>query len=323
MKVLISTDIRNLLSDVTIEATAMPPSRSGSRNVWIEFASAPDEIQGGLCAANNLTRAQFLDMLNIVFTASDGFYACRYGSNAPLAPTNQLLQHGRYILTPRILGQPIHTSDEIFFPRTLSLSSTTRPLSFRDQIRQRDGRCVITGDINYEAVDNRWVGFEAAHIFPLALDQLFGSLGFAQLFTYSHSVGANSPQNGILVQSDIHRLWDDYSIAVNPNDGYRVQSFRPNAWKYHGNVLDAICRQPGNPLSVIDALLRWHYEQAVLCNIRGAGETSFEFDFPPGTDMMGEIQEGPQPAQRMEAELFTRLYGWREVQSPDSEDKPL
>lgn len=187
----------------------MPPSRSSSRNVWIEFASAPGEIRGGLCAANNLTRAQFLDMLNVVFTASGGFHACRYGSNAPIAPTNQVLQHGRYILTPQIPGQQIRTSDEAFFPRTLSLSSTLRETAFRDHIRQRDGRCVITGDINYEAVDNKWVGFEAAHIFPLALDQLFASHGFAQLITHNDPVGENSPQNGILVDSSIHRLWDD------------------------------------------------------------------------------------------------------------------
>jgi hypothetical protein len=291
--------------------------------VWIEFASAPGEVQAGLCAANNLTKAQFLDMLNILFTARGGFHAHRYGSNAPLAPTNQALQHCRYILTPQIPGEQIRTSDETFFPRTLSLSSTIRETAFRDQIRQRDGRCVITGDINYEAIENRWVGFETAHIFPLALDQRFVSHGFAQLITHNHPVGVNSPQNGILVRSDVHRFWDDYSIAVNPDDGYRVQSFRPNAWKYHGNVLDAVCRQPDNTLSVIDALLRWHYEQAVLCNMRGAGEASFEFDFPPGTDMMGEIQEGPQPAQRMEAELFTRLYGWREAQSSGSEDRSI
>lgn len=39
------------------------------------------------------------------------------------------------------------------------------------------------------------------------------------------------------------------------------------------------------------------------------GVPSFEFDFPPGIDMMAEIREGPAPAERMEAELCGRLYG--------------
>lgn len=39
------------------------------------------------------------------------------------------------------------------------------------------------------------------------------------------------------------------------------------------------------------------------------GVPSFEFDFPPGIDMMAEIREGPAPAERMEAELSGRLYG--------------
>ena len=56
-----------------------------------------------------------------------------------------------------------------------------------------------------------------------------------------------------------------------------------------------------------DKLLRWHFRQAVLTNMRGAGEPCFETDFPPGSDMMGEIMSGPKAAERMEFELFGRL----------------
>lgn len=38
-----------------------------------------------------------------------------------------------------------------------------------------------------------------------------------------------------------------------------------------------------------------------------AGEPVFEVDFPPGSDVMGEIMEGPMAASRMEFELFSRL----------------
>lgn len=68
-----------------------------------------------------------------------------------------------------------------------------------------------------------------------------------------------------------------------------------------------MCRDPNNPDRVVDELLRWHFRQAILANMKGDGEPRFEHDFPAGTDMMGEILEGPFPAERMELELFSRL----------------
>ena len=65
----------------------------------------------------------------------------------------------------------------------------------------------------------------------------------------------------------------------------------------------------------IDDLLRWHFRQAVLTNMRGAGEPVFEHDFPPGSDMMGHILRGPRAAERMEFELFGRLAAQVEIDS--------
>ena len=62
-----------------------------------------------------------------------------------------------------------------------------------------------------------------------------------------------------------------------------------------------------DPKGPPDQLLLWHFRQSVLVNMRGAGEPTFEFDFPPGSDIMGSILAGPKPAERMEAELYTRL----------------
>lgn len=70
----------------------------------------------------------------------------------PLAATNQVLQHGRYILSPITPGEQVSLSNERFYPRTLSLSSTNREIVFRAQVRQCDRRCVITGNQNYEAL---------------------------------------------------------------------------------------------------------------------------------------------------------------------------
>ena len=63
----------------------------------------------------------------------------------------------------------------------------------------------------------------------------------------------------------------------------------------------------------IDELLRWHFRQAVLTNMRDAGEPVFEHDFPPGSDIVGDILRGPKPAERMEFELFGRLAAQVEV----------
>jgi hypothetical protein len=41
--------------------------------------------------------------------------------------------------------------------------------------------------------------------------------------------------------------------------------------------------------------------------MRGVGEPIFEHDFPPGSDIVGTILEGPKAAQRMEFELYNRL----------------
>jgi hypothetical protein len=41
--------------------------------------------------------------------------------------------------------------------------------------------------------------------------------------------------------------------------------------------------------------------------MRGAGEPVFENDFPPGSDIVGDVLSGPKAAERMEFELFSRL----------------
>jgi len=47
--------------------------------------------------------------------------------------------------------------------------------------------------------------------------------------------------------------------------------------------------------------------------MKGMGEPIFEYDFPPGSDMIGDILNGPKAAERMEYELFTRLAGLQDV----------
>lgn len=281
-----------------------------NRNLWIEFASHPGVVQGGLHAARNLTRRQLFNILNVAFRPSGGFDISRRGSTTPLPVTDDLIEPGDYILSSTIPGQDVTPSDEQYYRRTLSVFDTDRDESFRHDVRQRDGRCVITGKVNRSAGVGVWRGFEAAHVFPLALSMIFSSCGFSDIITDSR--GINSPNNGLLLRTDIHQMWDGYDFAINPDDDYRIYSFSANMTDYHGAALNEVCRQPEDAHRVYDDLLRWHFEQAVLCNVRGAADLGFEFDFPPGTDMMGEICEGPFAAERMEAELFGRLYGYHQ-----------
>ena len=53
--------------------------------------------------------------------------------------------------------------------RAISVFSGPSVAEFRDAARQRDQRCLITGE---SAMNARgfWAGFQAAHIFPLAYE---------------------------------------------------------------------------------------------------------------------------------------------------------
>lgn len=96
------------------------------------------------------------------------------------------------------------------------------------------------------------------------------------------------------------------SLTINCiQDNYKVVCFQPDRKHIAGNHLDERFRQ--DPRRPVDQLLRWHFRQAVFANMRGAGEPFLEFDFPPSSDMVGEIMSGPMAAERMEFELFSRL----------------
>jgi hypothetical protein len=75
---------------------------------------------------------------------------------------------------------------------------------------------MISGVINLEVYLDNWNGFEAAHVFPLASESLFVSEGYSSLINLLHSPAINSPQNGLLLASHVHRLFDQFLISVNP-----------------------------------------------------------------------------------------------------------
>jgi len=186
------------------------------------------------------------------------------------------------------------------------LPSGTRVELFRDAVRERDRRCVITGKRVLLPHLGRWRGFVATHIFPLAYEGHWNDHNYGSWITIppaNESHGSiNSVQNGILLKTELHDFFDCCDL-----DNYKIVCFTPDLVDYciAGSHLDKAFID--NPLRPPDNLLRWHFRQAVLVNLKGAGEPCFEIDFPPGSDVMGEIMRGPKAGERMEFELFTRF----------------
>ena len=121
------------------------------------------------------------------------------------------------------------------------------------------------------------------------------------------SYGLNSSQNGFLLRSHIHQKFDQYLISVNPDDDYKVVVFDPDSDGVDGRILDSVCRDPANPNSISEHLLRCHFRQSVLSNMRGSGEPIFEHDFPEGTDILAEILASPCGQERFEMKIGARL----------------
>ncbi|KAK2787941.1 hypothetical protein FQN53_004382 [Emmonsiellopsis sp. PD_33] len=161
------------------------------------------------------------------------------------------------------------------------------------------------------ALDN-FTGFQAAHIYPHAREAEWITRNYQSWITDTApasqigSSGIHSCQNGILLNASLHTLFDTYAVAVNPDDGYKVISFVPDSFAVDGRILEPRCRDLDDPNRISDDALRWHFQQAILAHVRGMGQRYWETDFPDG-DMIGEIMGGPDAAERMEVELFTRL----------------
>jgi hypothetical protein len=86
-------------------------------------------------------------------------------------------------------------------------------------------------------------------------------------------------------------------------DGYKIVCFATDNKGIVGTYLDQEFLQ--HPERPVDQLLRWHFRQAVLTNMKGVGQPIFEHDFPPGSDVVGEILAVPNPAGRMQNAMRT------------------
>jgi HNH endonuclease len=116
---------------------------------------------------------------------------------------------------------PITVSDEPWLARLISYVISGREDVFRDGVRARDMKCVITGVRNRIAQWGHWEGFQAAHVFPLPLETLWIQFDYGRWITNMDGVTGdskiNSVQNGLLLSSNAHSLFDQYMIGINPD----------------------------------------------------------------------------------------------------------
>ncbi|KAL0634243.1 hypothetical protein Q9L58_006861 [Maublancomyces gigas] len=282
-------------------------SRSLGRDVHIYDMSDPATVLGGLILTNGITNANFYSMVEIIFIFEKDYFLQDEGGRT-IQRDDHLLQPGKYFI---LTNGSITVNNELWLVRTISVTSGTRLAAFRDAVRDRDRRCVITGR-RVVSARGAWTGFEAAHIFPLAYERHWMEHNYGRWITIppaTESAGSiNSVQNGMLLRADIHALFDSYTVSINPDDNHKIVCFRRDGKGIAGSHLDQQ-RFLDDPRRPVDQVLRWHFRQTVLANMRGAGEPVFETDFPPGSDMMGEIMEGPKAAERLEFEFFSRLAG--------------
>ncbi|KAK9357715.1 hypothetical protein V1504DRAFT_398300 [Lipomyces starkeyi] len=290
----------------------MTANRSHGRDIVIYLATDPTVSIGGGFTNPTFTKTTFLDSLDMLITHDLPLRVYKINDGrVRIQRTHDPLLPGEYEVES---DGHIEVTDAPYYKRTSSamssLSASGRVRSFPAAVRDRDRRCVITGVpvTQRELLLQRWTRYDAAHIFPVALESMFHNYNFGALVVLDERDGSvNSPQNGLLLRKDVHGLFNQYEISINPNDDYRIVCFLDDALGLAGRQLDPICRDLDHPHHVNDNILFWHFQQAVLANIRGAGEPIFDEDIPPGSDTMDAILSGPAPAERMEFELSSRL----------------
>jgi len=106
--------------------------------------------------------------------------------------------HLCYIVT----SGSISLNNKPWLVRTNSVTARTRIAAFRDAVRKRDGRCVITGKVARGAESDDWDGFEAAHVFPLAYQGHWGGYDYDRWVTILAATGSsiNSVSEWIAIQ---------------------------------------------------------------------------------------------------------------------------
>ncbi|PUU78797.1 hypothetical protein B9Z19DRAFT_1064756 [Tuber borchii] len=223
-------------------ARGAPPSGHTWRNANIYDSDRKDNLIGGLWIAEGITNANLYSMLEIFCTFNDTFYLRNFSGRLVKRDQNPL-QPGDYLIAT---NGSITVTHEIPLLRNSpgSLQAGIRSESFRD-----------ANDLGYR----NWITVPPA-------TESGGSI--------------NSPQNGILIGITESILFTSHQVSIDPDDNYKIVCFTPDTIGLNlaGRHLDQ--RFLEDPLRPVDQVLRWHFRQAVLIHVRGAGESSIGMYFP-------------------------------------------
>ncbi|KAG0639262.1 hypothetical protein HOY80DRAFT_1045733 [Tuber brumale] len=196
----------------------MPPvDRSALRNTYIYASKNRTAVLGGLWATNSVTNADLYSMVENFCSMSNPFYL-HDDSERVIARNGQQLRPGNYYI---VTDGPIVVTDEFPLNRLISLQTGTRVGSFRSSARERNQRCILSGEPATLGHAGRWRGFEAAHIFPLAYLGKWNDYNYDSIIDFPPAIASHGPmnsiQNGILLTRVMHAFFDAYEVAINPD----------------------------------------------------------------------------------------------------------
>ncbi|KAL0634965.1 hypothetical protein Q9L58_006083 [Maublancomyces gigas] len=199
---------------------------------------------------------------------------------------------------PQPIKVQVTTRKAVARPQSLNLTPEDPVIrGFHDRVRARDGGCVVTG----ARVVSSYSGFQVAHLPTRAYRP-------PQLTDRHITIGESrirSVQNGIMMFAHVRTAFDKYEFSINPDvclstpllklfsylrflqESYRITCFLPDVFGIDGRHIYS------NPLAPADEqplreLLRYHWQQAVLCNMKGRG-AEYDYDLDTEGDVMGEL----------------------------------
>ncbi|PUU82986.1 hypothetical protein B9Z19DRAFT_929941, partial [Tuber borchii] len=223
----------------------------------------------GLRATPGITNHAFYKMVGIMFIFRTPDVTIRYEGGTIVPRNEQQLQSGHYTFASQ--GRITWNPEPFILDIQVESTGVERTEEFRKGVRARDKMCVISKDpVEFGC----FRGFEACHIYPLSHHRLWINSGHSSWLSPSPigpDHGINSVKNGILLRRDIHTRFDAFDLTIDPDaclatDSYKIITFMTDNPKIAGTYL---------PQTVIehadcppDDLLRWHFRQAVLKNMR-------------------------------------------------------
>ena len=144
-------------------------SRALGRSVPTYRAGDTKTVLGGLVATDGMTNANFYSMVEIVFVFDDG-YTLSIESGATVQRDSYPPQAGKCLINT---AGSIKVNNEPWLVRTGSVGSKAPANEFCLAVRERDYRCVITGQHTLNAVYAVYGqdGYRATPIFPLTHEQ--------------------------------------------------------------------------------------------------------------------------------------------------------